>query len=56
MGIFTNQRSIYNEFGFQEGAFFLNHPVEISLYSVGLWHSPGFFGRSFFPSSGTHMR
>lgn len=26
MGVFTNKRSIYNEFGSQEGAFF-NHPV-----------------------------
>lgn len=37
MGIFTNKRSIYNEFGSQEVSFF-NHPVEISLYSVGPWH------------------
>lgn len=27
---------------------FFNHPVEISLYSLGLWHWSWFFGRSFF--------
>lgn len=37
MGIFANKRSICNDFGSQEGAFF-NPSVEISLYSAGLWH------------------
>lgn len=35
--------------------FFLNHPVEISLYSVGFWHWSRLFRRSLFPSSSTHV-
>ena len=30
---------------------FFNHPVEISLYSAGLWQWPWLFCRSFFPLS-----
>lgn len=49
MGVFTNKRSIYNEFGSQDGAFFFNHPVEISLHSARLWQWSWFFVDPSFP-------